>query len=422
VAISAALKQARNGTFASGVGDNTVCPLRAGHQLLHALVWRHLSRLRDKRALLDDGLGRLTDPDRAAYTVLLVWSIQGVGTNLYTEVRGGTLRKAATLSLLAVLGVLLWATTPAHATFAGANGKIAFIGDDCRPTTCVASLFLVNPDGTDRTMLTHGLQLDGNSKLSWSPDGKTIAFAAEPNHPFCCVQIYVIRANGTGLTQLTDGPGSSLSPSWSPDGRLIAFMNDRDGPGEIFSMTANGGDVMRVGSVIGGQPAWSPNGRRIAFTGADPSGFCCDIYTMRTDGTDVTDLNNTANVDDVDPDWSPDSSQIAFEADPGGNAGVFAMSADGTSKRAVFQSIASDAEPSWSPDGTKIAFVSELGTPGTFELYAIAAPGSGSPVDLTNDAAHPAWQPVAAFKNASKECKVFPGDHRSHGQCVRANR
>ena len=57
---------------------------------------------------------------------------------------------------------------------------------------------------------------------TWSPDGSKIAFANSVSA--AKTQIYVINANGTGLTNLSQTPASNdRDPVYSPNGSRIAF-------------------------------------------------------------------------------------------------------------------------------------------------------------------------------------------------------
>jgi hypothetical protein len=104
--------------------------------------------------------------------------------------------------------------------------------------------------------------------------------------------IYTVRANGTGLRQLTSfqtngfsfgGDGLILSddhPSFSPTGSHIVFTSNRDAENlsvpvfeqdfEIYRMTATGSNVVRLTDSPGvdTEPVYSPDGTRIAFASA----------------------------------------------------------------------------------------------------------------------------------------------------------
>jgi hypothetical protein len=94
--------------------------------------------------------------------------------------------------------------------------------------------------GTSSTTLTHD---PSDSAPSWSPDGSTIAFNRLLGEGW---EIYVVNANGTGLTRLTTNSTSDMEPAWSPDGSKIAFVSGEDGDTEIFAMNADGTGRMQI--------------------------------------------------------------------------------------------------------------------------------------------------------------------------------
>jgi Tol biopolymer transport system component len=71
-------------------------------------------------------------------------------------------------------------------------------------------------------------------------------------------EIYVMKADGTGVTRLTRSPGDDRSPSWSPDGTRIAFESTRDGNYEIYTMNADGTGPQRLtqNAALDRQPDW----------------------------------------------------------------------------------------------------------------------------------------------------------------------
>jgi Tol biopolymer transport system component len=101
---------------------------------------------------------------------------------------------------------------------------------------------------------------------AWSPAGDQIAFTSNREGDY---EIYTVHPNGKGLTRLTHSPGNDAHPAWSPDGEWIVFASNRTGfkdetggmsDGEIFVMRADGSDLRQLteNTFEDGTPAWRP--------------------------------------------------------------------------------------------------------------------------------------------------------------------
>ncbi len=119
---------------------------------------------------------------------------------------------------------------------AGARGAIASHSD--RNSCC--QIFVMNADGSDVTLVTNNAAL--NFGPVWSPEGRRIVFSSNVGGDF---QIYVIGADGTGMTQVTNA-AQAFNPVWSPDGRRIAFNSNRDGSFQVYVVNADGSEMTRL--------------------------------------------------------------------------------------------------------------------------------------------------------------------------------
>lgn len=239
-------------------------------------------------------------------------------------------------------------------------------------------IYVMAADGSGQTNLTNDPYND--VEPSWSPDGVHIAFASDRSPQiFSNHYIYIMDADGTNPVRLEESE-VGREPDWSPDGQSIVFaLGDH-----IYQINVDGSNLMQVvfTNTADSYPDLSPNGQQIVFHHAQ--GFNnSEIYKVNIDGSGLTQLTFHGAFVGI-PKWSPDGTRIAYSSDYSGNWEIYLMSADGSSKVNISNNEALDGTPVWSPDGTQIAFISDRD--GDREIYVMNLDGSGV-VQLThNDA------------------------------------
>ncbi|WP_432138310.1 hypothetical protein [Streptomyces sp. bgisy154] len=123
-------------------------------------------------------------------------------------------------------------------------------------------IYLRAADGTVRR-LTRGMDA-AHPRLT--PDGGAVVFdSAGPGGPDGRAQrdLWLVRADGTGLTRLTDTPFDEECPTVSPDGRRLAYSTDADPAAgqQIHVRDLAGGTATRVTDPANGaatEPVWNP--------------------------------------------------------------------------------------------------------------------------------------------------------------------
>lgn len=304
---------------------------------------------------------------------------------------------------LATVNVVRGGATIGTGTFTLQRGVLFETNRDGNP-----EIYLMNPDGSQPMNLTNHTETD--MQAAWSPDGTQIAFVSRRDGNS---EIYVMNADGSSPTNLTNHSDSDYLPVWSPDGNQIAFTTNRESTGpilnvdpkllingyniEIFVMNADGSGQTNVSNHPGwdGYPSWSPNGSQLVFQtdrdanngillGIVPDDLGQEIYVVDVSGTNPINLSNSPE-NDVYPSWSPDGLKIVFQSYRDGNPEIYTMNPDGTGQTQLTNHPDSDMSPSWSPDGSWITFHSSRD--GNMEIYKMTKDGL-SQTRLTTD---PEW-------------------------------
>jgi WD40 repeat protein len=161
-------------------------------------------------------------------------------------------------------------------------------------------------DGGDLTLVSRNPFGGYDAVPQVSPDGTSIVFLRnDPSRHlpgFEVGALYVVGLDGTGQRRITPWGEARGTGSWSPDGRWIAFAGP---PHDLYLVHPDGSGLVRIPVDLGRgkpvEPRWSPDGTMLVF-GLQTNGQS-DIYTVRTDGSDLTQITNTPTIDERWPDW-----------------------------------------------------------------------------------------------------------------------
>ena len=284
------------------------------------------------------------------------------------------------------------------------------------------------PSGPPAFALEHALTLRQIQGITWSPDGRRVAFvvnAPDTAENTTNQDIWLWDAATNACRALTRHPKNDYSPAFSPGGDTLAFVSPRDsdeGRTSIWLLPLNGGEPWKLATFVEsvGDARWSPDGRSIAYTMLDTlSKQARDWKKKKWDHVvedEIPQYNHLWTIDVAtgrqtrltsgkfmvaEPRWSPDSRSIAFiwnptgAVDDGNLSDIAIVPAAGGAPRKL------GALPqggfAWSPDARWLAWAGGSDWKKHVEktdLWVASAAG-GPPLKLTasfdEDAFTPAW-------------------------------
>jgi TolB protein len=192
-------------------------------------------------------------------------------------------------------------------------------------------IYVANPDGSNPRPLTH--RQGYNAEAVISPDGKKIAFTSTRNGD---LDIYIMDADGTHVKQLTNELGYDGGPFFSRDGQWIVYRafhpktdaekteyldllkKDLIRPSslELWVMRADGTGKRQIthNGAANFAPYFFPDGKRVIFSsnlldGGGMGNF--ELFAINLDGANLERITNSPAFDGF-PMFSPDGRKLVF--------------------------------------------------------------------------------------------------------------
>lgn len=228
-------------------------------------------------------------------------------------------------------------------------------------------IFVMKTDGSERKMVSTG---KGRTTCSYFLDDHTVIYASthladekcppKPDHSVGYVwpvypgydifKVDLKSGDPAKPVRITESAGYDAEATVSHDGSRIVFTSMRDGDLDLYTMKSDGTDVTRITTSVGydGGAFFSPDGTQVVYRAFHPK-----------DDKEMEEYKSLLAKDLFRPSWLE----------------VFVAKADGSEARRVTDFGVASFCPSWYPDGKRIIFSSNKAGKRIFELFSVDVDG-----------------------------------------------
>ncbi|MEG4520906.1 MULTISPECIES: DPP IV N-terminal domain-containing protein [unclassified Microcoleus] len=173
-------------------------------------------------------------------------------------------------------------------------------------------IYTINADGTNLKNLTNNQQNEVyNVNMFWSPDSSHIAYYYNKPGDSSGEQqdIYLLEINRRTANNLTQKPRNYNEISWSPDGKVIAFVAGEFNNQKLYTINADGNQLNQLATRLKpselSELAWSSDSQQIAFIFNEIPGNKSNLYVINRDGSALTKLTKDQDLNVSHPVWQP---------------------------------------------------------------------------------------------------------------------
>jgi Tol biopolymer transport system component/DNA-binding winged helix-turn-helix (wHTH) protein len=271
--------------------------------------------------------------------------------------------------------------------------------------------------GPERKLRSTRLPYVADAPISWSPDGKWIAFGEPdpaastdrifllsletletrqvPPNPKCAIEalptfshagdrlayicissrgiaggfeMYSVAPLGGAPKFITAYSTVAWGFTWSADDSRLLFPQPSDVGYVLNEVTLADGSFRRLDfAVSASYPAVSPKGGKLAYGSSSAKNNIWRRDLLHPHAPSVKLISSTRDQDDAQ--YSPDGKHIAFQSDRSGSLEIWMSDSDGNNLVQLSKLNRDTGVPRWSPDGKKIAFDSRRS--GNQEIYVV---------------------------------------------------